>query len=231
MGPLGLGRVDDISGDPRATRKLAWWLALVVFLALANYAARFDSGKPPKDVLYHWDNAVGGAVQFLVVLALALAIARGMPGLLALRRPNSWRGAAGGAFAVLVGVYVLSAILGPILHPGREQGLTPDHWDSSRAAPFFANAVVVCVVAPFVEEITFRGIGFGLLATRFGGEPAIVASAVLFGLAHGLVEALPLLVAFGIGLAWLRERQGSTIPGMILHATFNGVALAASILA
>ena len=55
-------------------------------------------------------------------------------------------------------------------------------------------------------------------------------SAVLFGLAHGLVEALPLLVAFAIGLAWLRERQGSTIPGMFLHATFNAVALAASIL-
>jgi membrane protease YdiL (CAAX protease family) len=230
VGSLGLGRVEDIRAHPRATRKLAWWLVLVLFLAAANYAARFGSGTPPKDVLYHWDNAVGGAVQFVVILALALAIARGVPGLLALRRPNSWRGAAGGAFAVLVGVYVLSAIIGPILHPGREQGLTPDHWDSSRAAPFFTNAVVVCLVAPFVEELTFRGVGFGLLAARFGGEPAIVASGVLFGLAHGLVEALPLLVAFGIGLAWLRERQGSTIPGMILHASFNAIALAASIL-
>lgn len=231
MGSLGLGRVEEIREHPRATRKLAWWLLLVSFLAAANYAARFESGKPPKDVLYHWDNAVGGAVQFLVILGLALAIARGVPGLLALRRPRSWRGAAGGAFAILVAVYALTAIVAPILHPGREQGLTPDHWDSSRAAPFFANAVVVCVLAPFVEEITFRGVGFGLLAARLGGEPAVVASGVLFGLAHGLVEALPLLVAFGIGLAWLRERQGSTIPGMILHATFNAVALAASILA
>ena len=76
--------------------------------------------------------------------------------------------------------------------------------------------------------MTFRGVGYGLLAVRFGAEPAIVAQGILFGLAHGLVEALPLLVAFGIGLAWLRERQGSTIPGMLLHATFNAIALTAS---
>jgi membrane protease YdiL (CAAX protease family) len=211
-------------------RKLAGWLALVTALAVGNYAARFEGGNPPKNVLYHWDNVVGGTIQFLVILGIALYIARGARELLALRRPRSWTGALGTALAVLVGVYVLSAILGPILHPGREQGLTPDHWDSSRAAPFFANVILICVIAPFVEEITFRGVGFGLLKARFGVEPAIVGSAVLFGLAHGLVEALPLLVAFGIGLAWLRERQGSTIPGMILHGTFNAIAIAASLL-
>jgi membrane protease YdiL (CAAX protease family) len=208
-----------------------WWLVLVAVLAAANYAARFGSGKPPKDVLYHWDNAIGGAVQFAVILGLALAIARSVPGLLGLRRPNSWWGALGGALVVLVSVYALTLVLTPILDPGREQGLTPDHWDSSRAAPFFANAFVVCIIAPVVEELTFRGVGFGLLAARFGGEPAVVVSGVLFGLAHGLVEALPLLVAFGIGLAWLRERQNSTIPGIILHACFNAIALTASILA
>jgi membrane protease YdiL (CAAX protease family) len=227
---VGLGRIENAREQPRLTRKLAGWLALVGALAAGNYAARFEAGNPPKDVLYHWDNVVGGTIQFLVILGIALYIARGAPELLALRRPRSWTGALGMALAVLVGVYVLSALLGPILHPGREQGLTPDHWDSSRAAPFFANAVLICVLAPFVEEITFRGVGFGLLKARFGVEPAIVGSAVVFGLAHGLVEALPLLVAFGIGLAWLRERQGSTIPGMILHGTFNAIALAASLL-
>jgi len=224
---LGLGRVDDIRTHPRATRKLAWWVVLVTTLSALNFAG----GKPPKNALYHWDNAIGSAALFLVILGVALAIARGMPELLALRRPRSWKGAAGGALVVLGSVYALTAIVAPILHPGREQGLTPDHWDSSRAAPFFANALVVCLIAPFAEEITFRGVGFGLLAARIGGERAVVTSGILFGLAHGLVQALPLLVAFGIGLAWLRERQGSTIPGMILHATFNGVALAASILA
>ena len=37
----------------------------------------------------------------------------------------------------------------------------PDAWDSSRAAPFLANALVVAVVAPFVEELLYRGLGTG----------------------------------------------------------------------
>ena len=210
-------------------RRLAAWLGFVLAIAALNYSSRISGGQPPKDVLYRWDNAIGSAIEFGVFLGIVLLIARGAPELLALRRPKSWRGAFGGALIVLFGVYALSAILAPLLHPGREQGLTPDKWDSSRAAPFFANAFVVCVIAPFVEELTFRGVGYSLLRARFGVEPAMVGSALCFGLAHGLVEALPLLVAFGIGLAWLRERQNSTIPGMLLHGTFNAVALALSL--
>lgn len=222
MGALGLGRV-AVSG------RLVAWLALVTVLAAANYSARFSEGKPPQDVLYRWDYAIGGAVQFAVILALVLAIARGLPSLLALRRPRSWPRALGAALVVLVAVYAVGAILSPLLHPGREQGLTPDRWQAAHAVPFAANALVVCVLAPFVEEVTFRGVGFSLAAGRFGIEPAVVGTAVLWGLAHGLVEALPLLVAFGIGLAWLRERQESVVPGMVLHASFNALALVVSL--
>jgi membrane protease YdiL (CAAX protease family) len=77
----------------------------------------------------------------------------------------------------------------------------------------------------------FRGVGFSLVAARFGAEPAIVGTGVLFGLYHGLVLGLPILIAFGIGLAWLRDRQNSTIPGMVLHAAFNAIALTVSLLA
>jgi membrane protease YdiL (CAAX protease family) len=215
----------------RQDRRLYAWLGFVLAFATLSYSSRLSGGAPPKDVLYQWDTAIGSVIEFGIFAGVALLIARGSPELLALHRPKSWTGAAGGAFAVLVGIYVLSAILAPLLHPGEEQGLTPDHWNSARAAPFFANAFVVCVVAPFVEELTFRGVGFTLLRARFGVRPAIVSSAVFFGLAHGLVEALPLLVAFGVGLAWLRQRQESTIPGMLLHGTFNAVALALSLLA
>ena len=46
-----------------------------------------------------------------------------------------------------------------------------------------------------------------------------------FGLAHGLLEALLVLVPFGIGLAWLRDRTDSVVPGMFVHALFNAAAL------
>jgi membrane protease YdiL (CAAX protease family) len=34
------------------------------------------------------------------------------------------------------------------------------------------------------------------------------------------------LVPFGMGLAWLRDRTNSVVPGMIVHGLFNAAALA-----
>jgi membrane protease YdiL (CAAX protease family) len=144
--------------------------------------------------------------------------------LFALRRPSSWRRAAGLAVAVIVGMYILSAVLGPVLHPGREQGLTPARWEPAHAVAYVVNGLAIAVLAPVFEELTFRGLGFSLLR-RYGEWPAVVGVGLLFGLAHGLVQALPLLVAFGIGLAVIRSRTGSVFPGMIVHGFFNATAL------
>jgi len=47
-------------------------------------------------------------------------------------------------------------------------------------------------------------------------------TALLFGLAHGFLIALPIFVAMGLVLAWLRSRTRSVYPGMLVHGTFNG---------
>ena len=52
---------------------------------------------------------------------------------------------------------------------------------------------------------------------------------LLFGAAHGLLVALPILAFFGMVVAWLRVRTDSVYPGMLLHATFNGIALIAAV--
>jgi membrane protease YdiL (CAAX protease family) len=83
-------------------------------------------------------------------------------------------------------------------------------------------------MAPLTEELTFRGLGFSLLE-RYGTWLAIVVVGVTFGLAHGLVQALPELALFGCALAWLRARTGSVLPGMLLHAVFNALALIAAV--
>jgi membrane protease YdiL (CAAX protease family) len=219
---VGLGQLND---SRRVNGRLAAWLVLVAALAAANYGARLSAGKPPKNALYEWSTALGSTIEFGFILTIALLISRSSPELRAWRRPTSWSRAAGTSLAVLVGVYAVGLATSPLLHPGREQGLAPDRWQQVHAAAFVANALMVCVVAPFVEETTFRGVGYGLLEQRFGGTVAIAGTAIAFGLAHGLVEGLPILIAFGLGLAWLRRRVESTIPGMILHGTFNAIAL------
>ena len=206
--------------------KLYAWLAFVAVFAALNYASRLVPNKPDRNVLYTWSAAVGGLVQMGIILGIVLAIARDRPKdeYLGLRRPNSWPLAAGLAALVLIGVFVLSGLLAPLLHPGEEQGLVPKTWHADRAAPFVANFLVVALIAPVVEELTFRGLGYRLLEP-FGRWVAIVGVGVAFGLAHGLVEALPILAAFGAGLAYIRMRTGSVYPAMIVHATFNSLVL------
>jgi len=209
--------------------RLAAWLGLIGIQILLNYASRASGGKPPKNAIYHWDLAVGGLVQYAIILGIVLAIASPAPRrLLALRRPVSWASAIGLGVVVYVVVFGFASILDPILHPGREQGLTPSGWMSSHAAAFAANFFVIAVVAPIVEELTFRGLGYSLLEDR-GAWFAILTTGLLFGLAHGLVEALPILAAFGVGLAWLRSRTQSVYPGILLHAAFNAIALIAAV--
>jgi membrane protease YdiL (CAAX protease family) len=217
------------------TRRLAGWLTFVGALAALNYASRFaleDGAVGETDFFYRWDSFAGGVVQLAVMGGVLYWIVRGGPAarLLALRRPRSWGGAAGWMIAVFVGILVLGTLLNPLLHPGEEQGLVPEQWRSEDAAPFAANLGLTALAVPVVEELTFRGAGYSLLA-RYGRLVAIVGTGILFGVAHGLVLALPILVAFGIGLAWLRSRSGSVFPGMILHGTFNTVAVLVGVFA
>jgi membrane protease YdiL (CAAX protease family) len=208
-------------------RPLALWTAFVLLFSTLSYSSRFTEGKPDKDVLYKWSTAVAGLVQFLVVGLIVYGIA-GLGNrreLLALRRPTSW--ARAGLISLGIGftMLILLGALGPLLDPGQEQGLTPDHWEPSHAGAYVANAIVVAVVAPIVEELTFRGLGYSLLARAFGSWPAIILVGIFFALAHGLVEAFPFLAVFGALLAYLRSRVDSVYPGMIVHAVFNATAL------
>ena len=216
------------------TGRLAGWLTFVILFAGLSYAARYGIEAEPsdeRDFFYRWDAFGGALVQLAIMLAILFWIVRGGPAarLLALRQPRSWWRAVGGMAVVLVGIVILGTLLNPVLQPGEEQGLVPERWRPEHAAPFAANFALTAVAVPIVEELTFRGAGYSLLA-RYGRVVAIVGTAILFGLAHGLVLALPILVAFGIGLAWLRSRTGSVYPAIVLHGMFNTAAILIGVL-
>jgi membrane protease YdiL (CAAX protease family) len=209
---------------------LTLWTSFVLLFATLSYSVRFSSGKPDRDTLYRWSTAVAGLAQFLVLALIVYGIA-GLGRrreLLALRRPTSWARAAVIGVGIAIAMTLLLGFLSPLLKPGQEQGLTPTRWEPSHAAAYVGNAIVVAVVAPIVEELTFRGLGYSLLE-RFGRWTAIILVGIAFALAHGLVEAFPFLAAFGAMLAYLRSRVDSVYPGMIVHGLFNAVALVVAV--
>jgi membrane protease YdiL (CAAX protease family) len=215
--------------------RLAFWALFVGLLAAINYAARFSGGNAAgtsNQEVYSYSTFVGGTILYAVWLGIILLIVRDHFDLLALSRPLRWgRALALGAAAIVV-IFALEGAVSflPLPQsPGKEQGLAPTHWEASHAGAFAANLVLFAVIAPFVEELTFRGAGQSLL--RFLGRvPSILLVGLAFGLAHGLVEALLVLVPFGIALAWLRDRTSSVVPGMLVHAFFNATALVVAVL-
>lgn len=215
---------------PPAKRAVAW-LAFVAILAAIAYAGRLTEGEPDRDILYSYTVLVGSVIQYGLMLAIVLWIGAGLPKreLLGLQRPRTggWR-TAGLTFATLIAIFVVSALLDQFLDAGEEQGLTPERWDPDRAAQYAASFVAVAVLAPIAEELTYRGEGFFLLG-RYGAWVAVVGTSLAFGLGHGLLVGLPVLVIFGLGLAWLRLQTGSVFPGIVLHAVFNAAALIAAV--
>jgi membrane protease YdiL (CAAX protease family) len=225
---------------PRAGHaRLVCWAGFVGLIAAANYWERFSgssgsssSSNVSHQEVYSYSAFAGGTVIYAVWLGIVLLIALDRFDLLALRPPRRWGRALGLAAAVVVAIFAWEAVASylPLPEsPGKEQGITNVPWEPAHAGAFAANFVLFAVIAPFVEELTFRGAGQSLL--RFlGRTPSILLVGVAFGLAHGLVEALLVLVPFGIALAWLRDRTDSVLPGMLVHALFNGAALALVVL-
>lgn len=84
-------------------------------------------------------------------------------------------------------------------------------------------ALTATLLAPLFEETLFRGVLLPVLASRLGPLPAVLASALVFALAHlSLTELVPLLV-LGVGLGWLRWRSGRLAASVLMHALWNGL--------
>jgi membrane protease YdiL (CAAX protease family) len=151
---------------------------------------------------------------------------------LGLVRPPSWPRAIGLALVTVIAALAVSALLEPILHAAREQGLAPD---ASRPPGLssLAGAVLACValaiVGPVVEELLFRGLLTAAFRQRFGSWRTAFLTAALFALAHLLPRVIPPVFVLGLALAFVYERVGSTLPGILVHCLYNGIAVTAAL--
>lgn len=78
------------------------------------------------------------------------------------------------------------------------------------------------IFAPIFEEIAFRGLLYATLRRRLAFFPAAIVSTTIFALAHGY-SLIGFISVFWSGFlwAWVYERTGSLIPGMVAHAMNN----------
>ena len=168
---------------------------------------------------------------FLVAVAVGMAtgwrfkLREALP-LLGFRRFEA--SAIGWAFVVLfayfIGTYVFSVI---VLQPeqediGKELGVC-----NPGIGIVIWAVVSVVVIAPFAEEVFFRGFFYAGLRSKWSLWPSALLSGAVFGLVHaptGPTAAIP-LAGLGVGLAWLYNKTDSIWPCMLAHFLNNALAI------
>ena len=225
MEPISSPTSSEPSSRRRSLVGLGAWIAVAAVLTGLGIAG---SGETQDELIYEYEFAIGGALFYGVVVGLTFAIATayGRPvDVLGFRRfPLRWVGI---AFGVVVAAFVIGVVSQAVtgVDGGEQQGILPETWRPERLPALVLNSLVTVTLVPFTEELFYRGLGVPALLV-FGAPVAIVVTAVVFGASHGILVALPPLIAFAAGLAWLRIRSNSLWPCVLAHALYNAVVLA-----
>lgn len=84
------------------------------------------------------------------------------------------------------------------------------------------SVITLCLIAPFIEEMVFRGVFLRSFLHLYSPRRAIVLSALLFGLAHLNIYQFVIASMLGLLSGWLYYATGSLWPAILEHAVYNG---------
>ena len=88
-------------------------------------------------------------------------------------------------------------------------------------------SAVLGVLAPFAEEVFFRGFLLTAMVPALGLYRAMIVSSALFAVSHGIVAVMVPLFITGLLLSWLYVKTRSIWPPVTAHVLQNMLALLA----
>ncbi len=201
----GLYQVLSWAMDAKSPRFQALWMLvaqpcmLILGIVMAAYTFRFGLRRGFGLSARHWLNGIfRGVLGYLAVLP------------------------------VCTGLLMLSMWILP-------QGLKKEHHAlvllGLKDLPGVWKAMAVCgavIMAPLAEEIFFRGLLQSMVRRYSGGAwPAVIISSAVFAAMHfGTPQAIVPLFALGVVLGYSYEHTGRLYRSILIHALFNGVAVA-----
>lgn len=167
----------------------------------------------------------------LFVWGLTRIRTRAVAEYLALRWPTARQfGISIAAFLVFM---VAQALLSRQLEHSGDVKFMQDLVSSARTANLIPLTVIaILVAAPVGEELAFRGFLYRTLELRFGGVTAVIVTALGWAVLHIQYSLTAISVIFAGGLLFgaIRRYSGSLYTTMLMHALWNGAALAGAFL-
>jgi sodium transport system permease protein len=139
-------------------------------------------------------------------------------------RPPLWRALAGALLVGVSGWTIGGGLLVRLLPPPDSlvKALEKILLIEDKPAPLWEAWLLVGLVPALCEELFFRGFlqsGF----RRLGQWPAILVTALLFGLAHSSIYRLLPTMFLGLLFGYLVWRTGSIAAGILAHLLNNGL--------
>ena len=134
---------------------------------------------------------------------------------------------AGWGIVVLIAELVVQAIYYLILEATGvdTDDLSPTPFLEGGTEYLIGLAILAVAVAPFAEELFFRGFVFAGLSGRWGPVWAAGISSLLFMGAHLEPLRFPPLFVLGLLLAWLYHRTRALWAPMLVHFLNNAIAV------
>ncbi len=142
-----------------------------------------------------------------------------------------------GFAGAIVGRVVAAILIAPVAASFRDVR-APDRDVFERVADdttgWIALVLIVCIGAPLVEELFFRGLLQTRLVDVAGTAGGVVIASALFGAAHLLAWEGTITLIYGLGIAGgglvlglMRQLSGRLGPSIWAHAFFNAQAVIA----
>jgi membrane protease YdiL (CAAX protease family) len=150
---------------------------------------------------------------------------------LVVRVRDAWFAVAGVGLEIALGLLIL-----PLVDLVNQNQDVVDDLKDSRGVKLAVLALVAGLVAPFCEELLFRGLLLRSLARRVPAAWAVGLSALIVALAHPLVDptlgtlaVVPALFALGAISGAVALRSGDLSRSIYLHIGFNLLTTAAAV--
>ena len=198
---------------------------LVVVIVGAAFGADAGGDDTPPGILLG-----ATVVQDIALIAAAILLARSVGPVAAeqfgFRTTRFWR-AVGGVFALYVAFLVFASAWQALVGGPDEEPLLEDLGVDESTLLLVLGILTVCVAAPLVEEVFFRGFFYRALRNWAGVAGAAILTGLTFGAMHATsspVEHLVPLALLGALFCLLYQFTGSLYPCIAAHAINNSIA-------
>jgi sodium transport system permease protein len=211
---------------PTATESVLCGLSILV----AMFFGRLAMGTEPLD----WASFATSTALIQLglmlgpTLIMAVMLTRSVRHSLRLETPRFFELIACG----LLAVYLHPTYVQLASYVNREYPLGPETAEALRQmdlllanVPLWNVLLLLAVLPAICEEVVFRGFVFAGLLENKGVLRAVIGSAVLFGLSHGVLQQTICATTMGIVLGWLAYRTGGIACTFAFHLIHNSLSI------